>query len=199
MQIDNLFEVIKFFNGNELDDKKLINLTFNRIINKYFSFTPLVLHNEYCLEINGQEIKFESFFEANLTPNYVLNKRVRIQKLTIYIREILDEKRLFDYLNKIQHIWENGNLEICLLESISFENFEKIFTKLTKSCKKFDLILNDESITHLLQSKEIIIDYLENNFGIEFNLPKSFLLSEDFHQKYEELVIQIINKLKQVI
>lgn len=199
MQIDNLFEVLKFFNGNELDDKKLINSAFNRIINKYFSSTPLVLHNEYCLEINEQEIKFESFFEDNLTPNYVLNKRVRIQQLTIYIRQILDEKRLFDYLNRIQHIWENGSLEICLLESISIENFEKIFTKLAKNCKKFDLILNDESITNLFQLKEIIIDYLENNFGIEFNLPKGFLLSEDFYQKYEELVIQIINQLKQVI
>lgn len=89
-------------------------------------------------------------------------------------------------------------MEIVLNTPIVLFNFIKIFSILAIKCKRLELTITHLSINCLKISKNRIINFLKNNYGVEFCL-KSFSLNFVENERiYNEFVNVIYNELKQV-
>lgn len=193
---DIKFGILKFFNGLQMEKMKFINSTFNQLINQFFISTPTIQYMNFYYRVEEKmddEITIISDNGKETNLNLLKNQRLRIEYSNIYLNSFWDESHVFDYLNEIKHLWINQNLTIKINTKILLDNFAKIFTNLAKNCKYLHIYNADDCLKSL--PKEIIIKYLESNYGVELYLKDSIIIDKQMSIDYG---FEIYNELKKV-
>lgn len=100
---------------------------------------------------------------------------------------------MFDLLIKWRHIWLGQKLKLEINSRLLLKNYQQIFQRIAINSRKFFLDLNLMETNFADMDFNIIIEFLERNFGSRLYL-KTLMDSDQMHL----FKLNILNGLKEV-